>query len=202
MLESVEKAITETPRGRVSCAVAGTDNANSGPRMISAPSSSACWVLCCAPCGLPPSSLIRSWMLGFWNSASAISAEFFIDSAATPALPEADSGNTSPTLTWPLPATSGCCGGPEGPCAWELNGLENELRPCCTLAQAPSRGAPRIKPTAVRRVAPEGWDSEAGALGTNGATMVSLLLTDRNRPGRPPSKDQEAEFKAYCRRNS
>ena len=36
-----------------------------------------------------------------------------------------------------------------------LKGLENELRLCCTLAQAPSRGAPRIRPTAVRRVAPE-----------------------------------------------
>ena len=31
------------PRPRVTCAVAGTDDANSGPRMISAPSSSACW---------------------------------------------------------------------------------------------------------------------------------------------------------------
>ncbi len=65
-------------------------------------------------------------MLGFWNSASAISAAFFIDSAATAALPEADSGSTSPTLTWPLPATAGCCGGPAGPCACEEpNGLEN-----------------------------------------------------------------------------
>jgi hypothetical protein len=45
-----------------------------------------------------------------------------------------------------------------------------------------------IKPIAVRRVAPEGWDSEVGAsevgasevgaLGSNGTSMVSLLLTD------------------------
>ena len=53
-------------------------------------------------------------MFGFWNSASAISAAFFIDCAATPALPDADSGRISPTLTWPLPATSGCCAGPAG----------------------------------------------------------------------------------------
>ena len=52
MLESVENAITEMPRVRVSCAVAGTEPANSGPRMISLPSSSACWVACCAPCGV------------------------------------------------------------------------------------------------------------------------------------------------------
>src|SRR5205823_10334655 len=189
MLESVEKAITETPRARVSCADAGTDNANSGPSTISAPSSSACWVPCCAPCGLPPSSLIRSWMLGFWNSASAISAAFFIDSAATPALPEAESGRINPTLTWPLPATSGCWGGPEVP------GLENWLKLCCTPAQAPSRGAARIRPTAVRRVTPEGWDSEKGVLGSNGATMVSLPLTDRDRPGCPLPKDQEGGFR-------
>src|SRR5882757_8268179 len=88
-------------------------------------------------------------MLGFWNSASAISAEFFIDCAATPALPAADSGRINPTLTCPVPATSGSCAGPAGPAAGcELNGLEMP-------AQAPSRGAPRIRPSADRRVAPE-----------------------------------------------
>ena len=116
------------PRARVSCAVAGTEAANSGPRMISAPSASACWVTCCAPCGLPPSSLIRSWMFGFWNSASAISAAFFIDCAATPALPAAESGRIRPTLTCPLPTASGCCCGPAGPSGWgEPNGLETLL---------------------------------------------------------------------------
>ena len=64
-----------------------TDCANSGPRMISAPSSSACCAAGCAPCGVPPSSFTSSWMFGFLNSASAISAAFFIDCAATPALP-------------------------------------------------------------------------------------------------------------------
>src|SRR5438445_7234967 len=157
--------------------------------MISAPSSSACCVPWLAPCGLPASSLIRSWMLGFWNSASAISAAFFIDCAATPALPAADSGRINPTLTWPVPAT---CGGPEGP-GCELNGLENWLRLCCTPEQAPSRGAPRIRPTAVRRVAPEDRDlarslgrSLRRSLGFRGPTIVSLLLTDRDRSGPQP----------------
>src|SRR3984957_4201879 len=196
-LESVENAITDMPRARVLCAVAGTDSANSGPRMISAPSSSACWVPCWAPCGLPPSSLIRSWMLGFWNSASAISAAFFIDCAATPALPAADSGRINPTLTCPVPTASGCWVGPAGPASGceLLNGLENELRLCCTLAQAPSRGAPRIRPTAVLRVAPEGWD-----LGLSGPAIASLPLTDRHRPGRPPPGDQAWWIQAYCRR--
>ena len=56
---------------------------------------------CCAPCGVPPSSFTSSWMFGLLNSASAISAAFFIDCAATPALPCADSGRIRPTLTWP-----------------------------------------------------------------------------------------------------
>ena len=173
------------PRARVSCAVAGTEAANSGPRMISAPSSSACWVPCCAPCGLPPSSLIRSWMLGFWNSASAISAAFFIDCAATPALPAADSGRIRPTLTCPVPTASGCCCGPAGP-GRGPDGLENWLRLCCTPEQAPSRGAPRIRPTAVRRVAPR---SGSEILGLSGPTIASLLLTDRDRPGlQPPQR--------------
>ena len=165
--------------------------------MISAPSSSACWVPCCAPCGLPPSSLIRSWMLGFWNSASAISAAFFIDCAATPALPAADSGRINPTLTCPLPTASGCCAGPAGRRAKsELNGLENELRLCCTPAQAPSKGAPRIRPIAVRRVesgCDQTWDFA-------GPPSCLYLLTDRNRPGLSASKRSGGWIQAYCRR--
>ena len=42
-----------------------------------------------------------------WNSASAISAAFFIDSATVPALPAADSGRISPTLTGPVPIAAG-----------------------------------------------------------------------------------------------
>src|SRR6201994_2870366 len=120
-------------------------------------------------------------MFGFWNSASAISAAFFIDCAATPALPDADSGRISPTLTWPLPIACGNCCGPAGPAlggmsVWELDGLVNWLRLCCTPAQAPSNGAPRIKPTADRRVAPAGLSpadrvSSAGGLVLRGPPM-------------------------------
>ena len=45
-------------------------------------------------------------MFGFWNSASAISAAFFIDCAATPALPAPDSGRIRPTLTCPVPTAT------------------------------------------------------------------------------------------------
>src|SRR3954471_20911746 len=165
-LESVEKAIIDTPRARVSCAAAGTDTANNGPRMISAPSSSACCVPCCAPCGLPASSLIRSWILGFWNSASAISAAFFIDCAATAALPAADSGRINPTLTCPVPATSGSRGAPEG--------LQNEVVLCCTPAHGPRRGRARSRPSAVRRV---GGGDLGSSLGFRGPNIASLLLT-------------------------
>ena len=41
----------------------------------------------------------RSWTLGLLNSANASSAAFFIDCAASPALPVADSGRMSATLT-------------------------------------------------------------------------------------------------------
>src|SRR5881394_4182848 len=188
--------MTETPRVRVSCAVEGTETANSGPKMISAPSASACWVPWLAPCGLPPSSLIRSWTFGFWNSASAISAAFFIDCAATPALPAAESGRIRPTLTCPVPTESGCCCGPAGPASGcgPPNGLENWLKLCCTLAHAPSSGAPRIRPTAVRRVAPDEED-----LALSGPTIVSLLLTDRDRSGLQ-LPDSGGWIQAYCRR--
>src|SRR5579862_7131027 len=129
-------------------------------------------------------------MLGFWNSASAISAAFFMESAATPALPEADSGRISPTLTWPLPATIGCWGGPAGAGAGscEANGLEKEFRLCCTLAQAESSGVPRRSPSAVRRVAPTFCGPEDENLGLSGSTILSLGLTNRRRPDSLPSK--------------
>ena len=135
-------------------------------------------------------------MFGFWNSASAISAAFFIDCAATPALPAADNGRIKPTLTCPVPTASGSWVGPAGPApGCEPNGLENWLRLCWTPAQAPSRGAPRMRPTAVRRVAPAALE-----LGLSGPTIRSLLLSEPNRPGRRRSRDQEAQIQAYCRR--
>jgi hypothetical protein len=61
--------------------------------------------------------------------------------------------------------------------------LENWLKLCCTLEHAPSNGAPRIRPTAVRRVAPDEEDLAKENLALSGPTIVSLLLTDRDRPG-------------------
>ena len=98
------------PRGRATWPTALTDCANSGPTMISAPSLIACCAPACAVCGLPASSFTRSWMFGFLNSASAISAAFFIEVAATPALPGADSGRIRPTRICPLPICVPGCG--------------------------------------------------------------------------------------------
>src|SRR6202048_565950 len=116
-------------------------------------------------------------MFGFWNSASAISAALFIDCAATPALPAADSGRIMPTLTPPVPTATDCCGGPAGPGAGceELDGLENWLRLCWTPEHAPSSGAPRIRPSAVRRVVPEAGGSAGWGLGLRGPTLASLF---------------------------
>src|SRR3984957_3451187 len=47
-------------------------------------------------------------MFGLLNSASASSAALRIDWPASPALPGADSGNSNPTLIWPLPMAV-CC---------------------------------------------------------------------------------------------
>ena len=60
-------------------------------------------------------------MFGLLNSASAISAAFFMDSAAMPALPPADSGRISATLTWPVPIAVDGCTAPPG-CALNRSG--------------------------------------------------------------------------------
>ena len=53
-------------------------------------------------------------MFGSLNSASAISAAFFIESAAMPALPCADSGKIRPTRICPAPICAGCTGSAAG----------------------------------------------------------------------------------------
>src|SRR5215813_4457598 len=112
-LASVENAITGTPRPRAARPTGPTVSANSGPKMISAPSSSACCAACCAPGALPPSSFTRSWRSGLLNSASAISAALRMDCAATAALPLADNGRIRPALTLPSPILlAGCDGAP------------------------------------------------------------------------------------------
>ena len=167
--------------------------------------------LAARPAALPPSSLIRSWMLGFWNSASAISAAFFIDCAATPALPEADSGRIRPTLTCPVPTASGCCCGPGGP------GRPGTSRTGWRCRRRRRAAARRGRAAAGRRAsakcAPPGRclapaDPTGPGLRLNGPTISSLLLTDRRRPGlrllarlersEPPLKPMPDS--AYCRR--
>src|SRR6202012_4348513 len=134
-------------------------------------------------------------MLGFWNSANALSAAFFIDWAAMPALPAADSGRINPTLTWLFPTESGCCCGPAGTGVGSGLGPESDPRLCCAPEQAPSKGAPRIKPTTDRRVAPEDCD-----LRLSGPTITSLLLADRQSARMSPCGHQDRWIQAYCRR--
>ena len=109
--------MTGMPRWRATWPTALTDCANSGPTMISAPCAIACCAAAAAPCGVPPSSCTSSEMFGCLNSASASSAAFFIDCAATPALPCADSGRIRPTRICPVPMVApgggspACCSG-------------------------------------------------------------------------------------------
>src|SRR5258707_11653781 len=64
--------------------------------------------------------------------------------------------------------------------------------------QAPSKGAPRSRPTAVRRVAPDGGDL-GGSLEFRGPTIASLLSAGRDRPGLEPPVISRW-IQAYCRR--
>src|SRR5262249_47957447 len=94
-------AITRTLRDRASCPTGDTECAKIGPRMTSAPSSSACCAACWAPGALPASSLSRTCRSATLNSASAISAALRIEVPAPPALPAAEGGGTSPPLPCP-----------------------------------------------------------------------------------------------------
>src|SRR5262249_13294967 len=101
---------------------------------------------------------------------------FFMDWAATPALPVADSGRIRATFTCPLPETAGCCCGPAGGAGAAVseppNGLEKP-------AQADSKGEPSSRPIAVRRVAPEIFEAETSVPGLSGPTIMSLGLISR-----------------------
>ncbi len=84
-------------------------------------------------------------MLGLLNSESAISPAFFIDSATVPALPPADSGRMSATLTAPVPISLDCTGGGKVPGAgfllntsWTPEIPEQPAR----MANAPANTAP------------------------------------------------------------
>jgi len=82
---------------------------------------------------------------------------------------------------------AGCCGGPAGPAFWD------DPKEFCPPEHAPSRGAPRMRPTTVRRVVPGSRGSEDPGLRLNGPTIVPLLLTDRRRPGLQPSGTKPPE---------
>ena len=136
-------------RARATWPTTLTDCANSGPRMISAPSSSACWAPSRAASAVPPSSFTRSVILGALNSAIAISAALRIDCPAMPALPPADSGRMRPALTSPVPIVApggacALCGGGDGEVK-ELSRLE--------LPEQPANSVPAVvsKPCRARR---------------------------------------------------
>src|ERR1051326_4060928 len=152
-LASVENAISGTPRGRATCAAAPTECANSGPKMISAPSPIACEAACCAPGAVPPSSLSRSCRFGLVNSESANSAAFRIDCAARPAFPVAESGRISPTLTWPVPIAAACAGGGGGaPLQKLLPGKPEQPAANAADPSAAANSARRVAP--ARRIFP------------------------------------------------
>src|SRR5262245_5647850 len=201
-LASVENAIIGTPRPRASWPAGDTECANSGPRMISAPSSIACWAAACAPCTLPPSSFTRSWMLGALNSARAISAAFFMDCAASAALPLADSGRMRPTLTCPVPIALPCCGGAS---AWRAlkprSFMLTEHAAASADAKAtniarPARhqrtGCRRNIPSLLKAEPPRGWASAKLASPTrrlNRASTPGILWTNGQS-----SQNDEAGF--------
>src|SRR5579863_8921651 len=115
--------------------------------MISAPSSSACWAACWAPGAVPASSFTRSWTSRLLNSASAISDAFFMDCAATAALPLPDSGRIRATLTLPAPtAVSGWAGAGAG-----LERLENRSLGVVLPVQPDSTAPAQAASTASQR---------------------------------------------------
>src|SRR5581483_816743 len=105
-------------------------------------------------------------MFGLLNSASAMSAAFFIDCAATPALPPADSGRIKPTLTCPLPSVAAGCGAVAGA---DCQGMLNS--PSEPPEQAPSRPAMHPNPAA----------SKTRRDGCNRGGMADLLKGARQR---------------------
>src|SRR5262249_48873268 len=133
----------------------------------SAPSPSACCAACWAPLELPPSSFTRSWTLGLLNSASAISAAFFIDTATVPALPPADSGRISATRTLPVPTSPGAgwaCGPGPGGGAWEDGGFV-VLNTSETPVHADNNvSAPVVRPKAQARRDNRNWTRGPGSM--------------------------------------
>ena len=146
-------------------------------------------------------------MLGFWNSASAISAAFFIDCAATPALPAADSGRINPTLTWPLPTASGCCGGPAGPAGAARTERIGKLAQALLHAGAGRQAGARRgsgRPRSAGSPAAEIWPRTEFGRRRLGIERAHHRISSLDRPQSartsPPAEDQGGGFQAYCRR--
>ncbi len=125
---------------------------------------------CRAASAVPPSSLTRSWMFGALNSASAISAALRIAWPARPALPPADSGRISPTLTWPVPMRR------RRAAAWRALRRRDDVgvTESCELPEQPASSVPAVasKPASARR-----RDGMAAGAWTGNSADTAVLLT-------------------------
>src|SRR5579859_2519188 len=119
---------------------------------MAAPSSSACCAAARAASGLPASSFTRSWISGDLNSVSAISAALRMAWPASPALPPADSGRISATLTWPVPIVVPASGGGAA-AGGGLDEKKLELEKMLELLEQPPSNAAVLasKPASERR---------------------------------------------------
>src|SRR5262245_18476012 len=176
-----------TSRGFAICAAAPTECANNGPKMISAPSPIACCAACWAPGAVPASSLTKSWRFGLVNSDRANSAALFIDSAARPALPLADSGRMRPTLTWPLPiAVPGCAGGGGAPLQKLLPGKPEQ--PATTAAKANATTSQARLVGSAWCVSPCVLPDTAALLHTAGARRTKRIMWANVRQVKAPCR--------------
>src|SRR3954471_16914169 len=91
-------------------------------------------------------------MLGLLNSDSAISPAFFIDSATVPALPPADKGRISATLTAPVPISLDCTGGSGVPGAGFLLRASEMPEQPARMANAPASTAPPASSRSLRKL--------------------------------------------------
>src|SRR5436305_474756 len=117
-------------------------------------------------------------MLGLLNSASAISPAFFIDSATVPALPPADSGRMSATLTAPVPISLDCTGGgvvPGG--GFLLNTSEMPEQPA-RIANAPASTAPAASSRSPRKLG-RGARRSRGCTGACEAGIMDDVLDSK-----------------------
>ena len=144
---------TQSPRcrGRAPAQPRRNRCRNSGPRMISAPSSSACCVPCLAPCGRAGVVLDQKLDVGVLEFRQRHLGRVFhrLRRDARIACGRQRKHQTDLDLT----GTDRLRLLRRARRERNRGELENWLSVCCMPEQAPSRGAPRIRPSAVRRVA-------------------------------------------------